>query len=510
MEGKYTQVEFSKGLFELDETTLKELAGSKYMNDDLRPTTKAERTWNTYNISMLWIGMVICITGFSFAAALIALGMSPILALINVAIGNLLVLVPMQLNSNVGTCYGIPFPIFAKLAFGMRGAHIPALLRTIVASGWCSIQCWVGAAAFSAIIGCFVDGWDVNGTGRFIGFGLFLIVTLLLGFKGSEGIKWIENLGSPVLIVMCIALVFWVIALGHDVGMTVGDIFLAPSNTELINENGGMLFVFMAGITSNIAVWATLALNIPDFSRYAKSQKCQFRGQMFAMPVSAVALATIGAMFAQVTYVAYGEAQYDPTAVLLHLNNKFIIIIVSLGTVLGTLTTNMAANVVAPANGFASLAPQKISYRMGLIFTVLLCIAFRPWWIYGSAGAFMFTFLGTCGTILSPVAAVLVADYFIVKKQRVNVKALYDESDGTYQYSNGWNVKALISWIVGAFLPMLGMFGIGGAVTHWMEANSYIIGFLISLILYSLLMKSDKKSFITEEEFNNMTKRYEA
>lgn len=507
MEMKKTQVEFSEGLFELNESVLKELTGSKYINEDLTPTSGAERTWNTYNISMLWVGMVICITGFSYAAALIALGMSPILALINVAIGNLIVLIPMQLNSHAGTRYGIPFPVFARISFGREGSKLLSLMRTIVAAGWCSIQCWVGGAAFSSAIGVFSDSWDVEGTGRFIGFGLFIVVTLLIGIKGSEGIKWIENIGSPILIILCVLLVVWIISLGNDVGVSVGDMFLAGNDYAVLDSNGGMLFVFMAGITSNIAVWATLALNIPDFSRYAKSQKAQFRGQMFAMPISVMVLATIGAMFAKVTQVAYGEAMYDPTAVLLHLNNKILVFVVALATILGTLTTNMAANVVAPANGLANLAPKKISYRMGVVVTCILCILYRPWWIYGSAGAFMFTFLGTCGTILGPVAAVLVADYFIVKKKRVDVMALYDEKNDTYTYSKGWNVKAVLAWILGALIPMLGKFGIGGAVTMWMDANSYILGFLISFVLYILLMKNETKSYISEEKFDEITER---
>lgn len=241
MENKYTQIEFSEGLFELEEETRAELASSKYVNDDLLPTSATERTWTTYNVGMLWVGMVICITGFSYAAALIALGMAPIIALINVLIGNLIIMIPMQLNSHAGTRYGIPFPVFSRMAFGKAGAHIPSLMRAVVAAGWCAIQCWVGAAAFSSIISTFVDGWDTDGTGRFIGFALFLIVTLLIGIKGSEGIKWIEAIGSPILIILCIGMVFWIVSLGNDYGVSVGDMLMAGNNQEVLDANGGML-----------------------------------------------------------------------------------------------------------------------------------------------------------------------------------------------------------------------------------------------------------------------------
>ncbi len=510
MEDKYTQTEFREGLFELTEDTLKELTDSKYMNEDLIPTSSTERTWNTYHIGMLWVGMVICITGFSYAAALIALGMGPIPALINVAIGNLIVLIPMQLNSHAGTRYGIPFPVFARISFGRIGSHLPSLMRAIVAAGWCAVQCWVGGAAFSSIISLFSSSWDTNGTGRFIGFALFLVVTLLLGLKGSEGIKWLEAVGSPILVVLCIGFIFWIISLGSDNGMSVADMFLAGNEPDKLEANGGFVYVFLAGITSNIAVWATLALNIPDFSRYAKSQKAQFRGQLYAMPISVIALATIGAMFAKVTEVVYGKAEFDPTAVLLHLNNKLILLVVSIGIIIGTLTTNMAANVVAPANGFANLAPKKISYKVGIIITCILCIVYRPWWMYGDAGAFMFTWLGTCGTILGPVAAILVADYFVVKKKRINVKALYDEKDDRYTYNKGWNLRAIISWVLAFSIPLLGKFGIGGEITRWMDANSYVTGFIIAFVLYIILMKSEKKSYVSEEQFKNITKTTKA
>lgn len=505
MATKKTQIEFAEGMYELNQETLQELAGSKYMNEDLRPTTKEERTWTTYNVGMLWVGMVICITGFSFAAALIALGMNPILALLNVLIGNLIVLVPLQLNSHAGTRYGIPFPVLARVTFGTLGAHVPALLRAIVASGWCAVQCWVGGAAVSAFIGVFAKGWNVEGYGRFVGFAIFLIIILLMGLKGSEGIKVLESIGSPILLILCAGLVIWVIVTGNANGVSVGDMFTSPNNYDLLNENGGMAYVFMAGLTSNIAVWATLALNIPDFSRYAKSQSAQFKGQMYFMPTSVIVMAAIGAMFAKVTEVTTGTAQYDPTVVLTSLNNKFIVAVVAIATIIATLTTNMAANVVAPANGYANLAPTKINYKIGILITCIICVAFRPWWMYGSAGAFMFAWLGTCGTILGPVAAIMVADYFVVKKNRINVRACYDEKDNTYDYSSGWNWRALLAWALSLILPMMGMFGIGGAFTYWINANSYIIGFALAFVIYMLLMKSETKSQVSEEEFDAFT-----
>lgn len=504
----FTQKEFKQGLYMLDDSVLEELSSSKYYNDDLRPSSPAERTWSTYHIAMLWVGMVIAITSFSFAAALVSLGLSPLAAIINVAIGNLIVLIPMQLNSHAGTKYGIPFPVFAKISFGKAGAQLPSMARSIVAAGWCAVQCWVGGAAVSSIIGIFYSGWDVNGTGRFIGFFLFMGINLYIALKGSEGIKWLEAIGSPILIFVVAGLLIWTLKLGADVGFSFGDLMAMSADHKLILQNGGWWFVFLSGITSNIAVWATLALNIPDFSRYAKGQKEQFRGQMFAMPISMIALAVIGALFAQVTNLAYGKAEYDPTIVLLHLDNKILILVVAIATIIATLTTNIAANIVAPANGFSNLNPRKISYKHGVIITTVLCLAFRPWWMFGSAGAFMFSFLGTVGTILGPSAAIFVADYVIVKKKRVDLRDLYSEDKGRYTYYKGWNIKAIVAWVVSFIFPLLyNNFGVGGTVMKWIGANSYIFGFIVGLVIYTLLMRNDKASFVTEKEFEEMTKK---
>lgn len=504
----FTQKEFKKGLYMLDDSVLAELASSKYYNDDLKPSSPSERTWTTYHIAMLWVGMVIAVTSFSFAAALVSMGLSPLAAIINVAIGNLIVLIPMQLNSHAGTKYGFPFPVYAKASFGKIGAQIPSLARAIVASGWCAVQCWVGGAAISAIIGVFFSGWDVNGTGRFIGFFAFLVINLLISFRGSEAIKWLEAIGSPFLIFVVAGLLIWTLRLGADVGFSFGDLMAMPADSSLIMQNGGFWFVFLAGITSNIAVWATLALNIPDFSRYAKGQKEQFMGQMVAMPISMIALAVIGALFAQVTHLAYGKAEYDPTTVLLHLDSKILIIIVALATIVATLTTNVAANTVAPANGFSNINPKKISYKKGVILTSILCLAYRPWWMYGSAGAFMFDFLGTVGTILGPSAAIFVTDYFIIKKKRIDLHGLYSEENNRYTYNNGFNVKALISWFAAIILPLLyNNFGVGGTAMKWIGANSYIFGFIVAMVLYILLMRNEKASYLTEEEFDNITQK---
>lgn len=501
---QYTQKE-TGGLYELTDAARKELSDSKYYNVDLAPTSVSQRTWTTYHIASLWIGLSVCIPSFTMASSLVGLGLSPWVAVLNVAIGNLIILVPMQLNSHAGTKYGIPFPVFARMTFGTIGAHIPALSRGLTACGWCAVQAWIGGGAIVTMVASFVPAFQTMSAAPFIGFGLFLALSIYVAINGSEGIKWMEAISAPILVVLSIGLLVWAIVIAGGAGYSVGDIMQSTTDMELVAANGGFLFVFMAGLTANIAFWSTMALNIPDFSRYAKSQKAQFNGQFLGMPTAMAATAFIGAFFGQATKLALGTAMFDPTAVLPLIGSPVVAFIVAFGVIVATLTTNVAANIVAPANGFSNLAPKKISYSMGVWITAILAIFYRPWWIFGGAGAYIFGWLNTYGGILAPIAAIFIADYYIVKKRNLDVKALFQGQGSRYWYTGGWNWKAIVAWVAGFILPTMGSFGVSGL--SWVSANAYFVGFGIGFIVYVLLNMKPDVTFVSEEEFVAMTEK---
>jgi len=439
------------------------------------------------------------------ASSLVALGLSPWMSVFNVALGNIIILIPIQLNSHAGTKYGLPFPVFARLAFGSIGAHVPSLSRALTACGWNAVQSWIGGAAVVSLVASFAPAFGKMPAAPFIGFGIFLLLTWWVTVMGSESIKYLEAIGSPVLIVLTAMLLIWSIMLGASGGFSFGDLLKASTDMTTVNASGGFLYVFLGGLTANIAFWATMALNIPDFSRYAKNQKSQFRGQLYGMPVMMAACAFIGAVFAQSTKLVFGTAMFDPTAVLPLIGNAFIQFLVSVGVILATITTNIAANVVAPANGFSNISPKRISYKMGVTISCLLAILYRPWWIFGGAGAYIFGWLNTYGGILAPVAAIFIADYYIVKKRNIDVMALFQGKDGRYWYQSGWNVKAIIAWVLGFILPTLGNFGVPSL--KWIAANGYVFGFVVAFVIYILLMKNETVSFISDEEEEAMTER---
>ncbi|MEA5057382.1 MAG: cytosine permease [Anaerotignum propionicum] len=526
---KYTQQE-KNGLYELTPEATAELSNSHYYNSDLAPTTVNERTWNAFSICNLWVGMSICVPSLALASSLVALGISPMLAVVNVILGNLIVLIPIQLNSKIGTKYGIPFPIFSRMTFGNKGTQLPTFSRSIIACGWTAVQSWVGGGAIAALIGVAIPmfsdqsmkvalpGNDGVVVGQLIGFFLFMLLVFVVAYNGMEKVKWVQNIGGPILIIVILGLLMWSLNAISGSGHSLGDVFAVGNDATLIEQNGGFTFVFMAGLTGNIAFWSTMALNIPDFSRFAKSQKSQFMGQLVGMPIPMALCAFVGALFAQATKYTVGEALFDPTSVFYYVDNKLLVAICAVGVIMATITTCVAANVVAPANGFSNMSPKKISYKKGVIITCLIAtFVTQPWWIYGSGASYIFNWLNNYGTIIAPVAAILIADYFICKKQLVDVAGLYQGEGGRYWYSGGWNKNAMIAWGVSFIIPLIGNTalkyhagsGLKPNFIQFLAANGYMVSFLIAIVVYVALMKTEQGNvsygFVSQEEHEGFT-----
>ncbi|MBQ1407043.1 MAG: cytosine permease [Eubacterium sp.] len=519
-------------LIELAPEAEAELKAAKHYNEDLAPTKLADRTWRTKDVADLWLGLSVSIPALALASSLVALGVSPLLAIINVILGNLIILIPIQLNSHVGTKYGIPYPIYARLTFGTAGAQLSSISRSIIGCGWAAVQSWVGGGAIAALIGIVIPffsdqektislpGNDNVVIGQFIGFIVFVLICGWVAYNGMDKIKFVQNIGGPLLIVVILALFLWSAITIKQTGHSVFDVFTEGNHQELIDKNGGFAFVYLAGLTANIAYWATVALNIPDFSKMARSQKDQFNGQMIGMPIPMAICAIAGALFAQATKYKLGEASFDPTTVFYYVDSKIAILICSIGVIVATLTTCVAANIVAPSNGWSNISPQKISFKKGVIITILISVfVTQPWFIYGSGAAYIFTWLNNYGTIIAPVAAILCADYFICKEKRVDLRSLYMGNDGRYRYSSGWNWCAIIAWIASFILPLLGntvfaFAGSGRTTPNFLDmiaANGYLFSFIVAFVVYVLLMKSsafgnkEAKGFVSEEEHEAMT-----
>lgn len=497
MAGIKTQREVN-GLFELTESARENLKNNEYYNEDLAPTKLKERTWSTYHICALWIGMSVCLPTYMLASGLMAAGLSWWQAILNIALGNFIILIPMQLNSHAGTKYGIPYPVFARLSFGIKGAHIASIARAIIAAGWFGIQCWIGGGAINAVIGVISPTWAAWPAGIWISFFIFWACNVWIAYKGAEAIKFMEAWGAPILGVLSLGLMIWAVASVNALGKGIGDILSAQATYE----PGKFWAIFLPGLTANIAFWATLSLNIPDFSRYAKTQKDQFMGQLLGLPTTMAVFAFVGVFVTGATGIIYGEFLWDPVVVISKIGNPFAAILGAIGIIIATLTTNIAANVVAPANGISNLSPKKISYKMGTLITGVAGVVIMPWKLLSSAGAYIFGWLGTYGLFLGPLAGMYIADYYIFRKKTIDLDDLFKGKDGRYWYKNGFNMKAIWVWIISAILPLMGKFI--PSMTFFSD-NGWLIGFLIALVIYPVFMKSEGASLVTDKERKEMT-----
>ncbi len=463
----------------LVETDLSGLTDSRLFNHDLSPTKIKERTWGTYNIASLWIGMSVCITTYMLASGLIAGGMNWWQALITIALGNVIVLVPMVLNAHAGTKYGIPFPVLARSAFGTLGSNVPAILRAIVACGWFGIQTWIGGQALNSLISILIPQWSVWSLGSAASFLIFWAMNVYFIINGMESIRWLEALGAPFLLVVGIALLVWAYVKGGG----FGPILSQPSKFQTMGE---FWRFFIPSLTGMVGYWATLSLNIPDFSRFAKSQKAQMVGQAIGLPPTMALYSFIGVAVTSATVVIFGEAIWDPVVLLSKFQNPIIVIISMLALLIATLTTNIAANVVSPANDFSNIYPKKITFIRGGMMTAVLGIVIMPWKLLSDYSAYIFGWLVGYSGFLGPIAGILICDYFLVKKRKLTVIDLYRRG-GEYEYKNGFNLKAIFALAAGIVVALIGLLV---PSLRFLYDYAWFVGFGVSFLVYHIIMKN--------------------
>lgn len=463
---------------ELIETDLSSIGNSPLINKDIAPTRITQRTWGTYNIAALWIGMSVCIPTYMLASGLIAGGMDWRQALLTITLGNVIVLIPMILNAHAGTKYGIPFPVLARASFGTIGSNIPALLRAVVACGWFGIQTWIGGQAFNSMIILLIPKWAIFDWGPAIGFLIFWAMNVYFIIHGTESVKWLESLAAPFLIMVGLGLLCWAYVRGGGFGAILSQ----PSKFQTAGE---FWRFFMPSLTGMVGFWATLSLNIPDFTRYAKSQRAQILGQAIGLPPTMALFSFIGVAVTSATVLIFGEAIWDPVVLLSKFHHPLIVLLSLVSLLVATLTTNIAANVVSPANDFANLLPRKINFARGGIITAVLGIVMMPWKLLSDYGTYIFGWLIGYSGFLGPIAGVLIADYFITRKRSLNVKDLYVRG-GEYEYRKGFNPVAIIALLAGVSVAMVGLLI---EPLRFLYDYAWFVGFAVAFVAYAIVMK---------------------
>ncbi|HEY0243484.1 MAG TPA: NCS1 family nucleobase:cation symporter-1 [Gemmatimonadaceae bacterium] len=483
----------------------RELSGSPLWNPDLAPTPPSRRTWTTYNIAALWIGMAVVITTYTLASGLMQQGMTWFQALMTILLGNVIVLLPMILNAHAGTKYGISFPVLCRASFGVKGANVAAILRAIVACGWFGIQTWIGGLALDALIKALWPGWADIGLSTAISFGIFWLIQVYIILKGTEGIKVLESWSAPLLLLGGLILLVWAVRNGGGLGN------ILRGSAKLQQGSTPFWVLFPAALTANVGYWATLSLNIPDFTRYAKSQRSQALGQALGLPGTMALFAFIGVAVTSATIVIFGKAIWDPVELISLIGTPIVIVFGALVILAAQLTTNMAANVVSPANDFSNLSPRRISYVTGGLITAVIGILMMPWKLYSDAAAYIFTWLIGYSSLMGALGGILIADYWIVKGQNLDLKDLFS-LEGRYTYSNGYNWRAIAA-LVFAVLPVVPGFlraatTPGGQVADpgfldRLYTYAWFVTFFLSFVLYLILMRGTARESAGSPAWNH-------
>ncbi len=462
-----------------------ELETSPLYNEDLAPVPVTKRTWSTWDYAALWISMAHCIPTYTMASGLIASGMSWWQALLTILLGNLIVLAPILLNSHPGTKYGIPFPVFARAAYGTVGSNLPALMRALIACGWFGINAWIGGYALQTFFVSIVPGWnDLLGTlhgfpvTQWISFLLFWGLNILIIYRGMELVRKLERFAAPFVLVMTAVLVAWAIWKAGGLGP-----IMAGSGT--LTNRDDFLRVFIPSLTATIGFWSTLSLNMPDFTRFGRSQREQAIGQVVALPSTMTVFAAMGIVITSATVLIYGKSIPDPIALGGMFDNRLIVGVVMFTIVIATLAVNIAANVVSPANDFANAFPSKINFKTGGLITGIVGIAMMPWELLKNPERYINGWLVGYSGSLGSVAGVLIVDYWILRKKELDLVSLY-KADGAYRYTNGWNLAAVWATLAGAGIALLGAFWAPmRPIYDW----SWFVGFGLAGGIYWLLMQ---------------------
>ncbi len=454
------------------------IESSPLYNPDLAPASTEQRHWGTYNYAALWVSMSVNILTYMLAASLIQGGMNWKQAVATVFFGNSIVLIPMLLNSHPGARYGIPFPVLARASFGVLGANVAAVLRALVACGWFGIQTWIGGEAISTLISVLAPGWAHVAYGPAVCFVAFWLINLAVVIKGIEYIRFLQGISAPILLAVGLLLLGW----AYYAAGGFGPMLTAPSRFANFSD---FLKFLVPALNGTVGFWATVSLNIPDFTRFARSQREQMMGQALGLPTTMTFYSLIGILVTSATVVIYGTAIWDPVQLLSRFHSPIAVIISLLAILLATLNVNIGANVVSPANDFSNLWPRKIRFRTGGVITCFMGIALMPWKLLADYKTFILGWLGGYAAFLGPVAGIMICDYFVIRRRKLVLDDLYLRG-GVYEYSRGFNWSALVALALGAGTALVGL---AVPTLRTLYDYSWFVGFVISFVSYSGLMR---------------------
>lgn len=470
----------------ISDADLRKVSGEKAFNENLAPSAPSERTWNKWHFTALWVGMSICVPTYTLGGVLVAFfGLSAGEALWAILLANVIILVPLILNGRAGTKYGIPFPVLLRSSFGVVGSNLPAIIRGLIACGWFGIQCLFGGLALDILLDKLLPFWAaMGGLGYFISFFAFMLANAYVVIRGFESIKILETIAAPLLLVVGLGLIIW--GWGQA---DMAEVFATPANRP---ADAPLLPFFLGGLTAMVGFWATLALNIPDFTRYAKSQKDQTIGQIIGLPVTMFLFSALGVVMTAASASIFGETISDPVSLIGKIDSTFWVILAMLIIILATISTNAAANMVAPTNDFQNIAPKAINMRRGVQLTALVGTLLVLWEVLRNSGfissdvsveSLYSNWLLTYSSLLGPVAGIMIADFYIVRKGELNVTELYKDAGAYGKY----NWAGILAFLIPALLALIAFRAGGDSGIFWLYSYGWFTGATLGFVLYIVL-----------------------
>ena len=467
-----------------------DIANSPRYNEDIAPTRASQRTWSKWNVASLWVGMAICVPTYILGGVLTAaFGLSVSEALWTILIANVVVLIPLTLNAFPGTRYGIPCPVVLRASFGIIGSNVPSLIRALVACGWFGIQTLFGGIAIHILLSAMFDSWAaLGGTGEVLGFFIFWVANIAVVIRGSESIKHLEALAAPLLLVVAIGLMFWALP-----KISISELLSVPATRP---EGASFFGYFMAALTAMVGFWATLSLNIPDFSRFAESQRAQVVGQIIGLPLTMFLFAGLGVVLTAASVELVGETISDPINLIGKIDSPLWVALSMAMIILATISTNTAANIVSPTNVFQNVAPKLINENRGVILTGIIGIALMSWELLKRLGwleteisieGLYSNWLIGYSSLLGPIAGIMIVDYFAIKKQSYDLLALYQDNAGY----PAWNKAGFIAFLIPVGLTVI---AITTGELSWFYTYGWFTGSILGGLIYYIVARNEIRS----------------
>jgi nucleobase:cation symporter-1, NCS1 family len=462
-------------------------ASPRLYNEDLAPTT--ERTWGTYSLFAMWMSDVHSIGGYTFAAGLFVLGLLAWQVFVALVVGIVIVFFLMNLTGFAGQRTGAPFPVIARISFGVFGANLPALIRAIIAIAWYGIQTWLASVAVVVLALSLWPGLKPWTEGGFLGlsplgwaaFAVMWVLQLMVIRRGMETVRRFQDWAGPAIWVVMFVLAIWIV-------VKAGSGFSLNLSTQHLS-GAAAAGAFVSAVALTVTYFSTLLLNFCDFARFAPDRRTVVRGNFLGLPVNFLAFAVVTVAVTAGSVAVFGKALTDPVEIVAQIGNLWVTLIGAITFIIATIGINVVANFVSASYDLSNVAPKYIDFRRGGLISAVAAVVILPWQLYNSPVAINY-FLGGLGALLGPLFGIIFADYFLLRKQRVLVEQLYSENpDGPHWYRGGWNPKALAAFVPSALICLvLALVPVFSAVASY----SWFVGVVLGGAIYLGIVRRDR------------------